>query len=97
MERKTIHATVDKISGTQTARVFVTSSVIHPIYSKRYAKTRRLLVDTTKHEVHIGDVVEISEVKPISKNKSWVVDSVVTHATLTEEKAVTKTARKKQS
>jgi small subunit ribosomal protein S17 len=33
-----------------------------------------------KNELGIGDVVEITESKPISKNKSWVVTKVVSKA-----------------
>jgi small subunit ribosomal protein S17 len=33
-----------------------------------------------KNEIGEGDVVEITEHKPISKNKSWVVTKVVSKA-----------------
>ena len=37
-------------------------------------------VDGEKNEISEGDVVEITEHKPISKNKSWVVTKVVSKA-----------------
>jgi small subunit ribosomal protein S17 len=33
-----------------------------------------------KNEINEGDLVEITEGKPVSKNKSWVVTKVVSKA-----------------
>lgn len=77
MEKKELIATVDKLSGINTARISIKDSVVHPKYKKRYSTTSRFLVDTGGQQINIGDRVTIIETKPISKLKSWQIKSVI--------------------
>lgn len=96
MEKKIIIATIDKISGTNTARIFMTRSVIHPIYKKRYTLTSRRLVDTTGIEVKVGDSVAIEPTKPQSKLKSWRVASIINQSLIpTKAKVAPKSTKTK--
>ncbi len=72
--------TIDRLSGINTARVVSYESVVHPLYHKRYTKTSRMLVDTTGHDIQVGDSVKIVETKPISRHKSWKVREIVKKA-----------------
>jgi small subunit ribosomal protein S17 len=62
----------DKTIGVKTER-----RVTHPLYRKQYTVSKKYQVHDEKNEAQVGDVVTISETRPISKNKSWKLDSVV--------------------
>jgi small subunit ribosomal protein S17 len=73
MANKTRFGQIVKIHGT-TARIKLERMVKHPLYAKQYTVTKYQLVQIpSKLEVEVNDLVEISETKPISKNKSWVI------------------------
>ena len=48
----------------------------HPLYGK-VIRTRRTLKAHDELKCDVGDVVEIVESKPISKDKRWVVEKIV--------------------
>ncbi len=78
--KKRIVATVTSDAQDKTVVVKVSDSKMHPIYKKRYKTSRKFHVHDEKNEAKVGDVVEIEETKPISKNKTWVLADVVTKA-----------------
>jgi small subunit ribosomal protein S17 len=45
----------------------------HPIYLKKFRQSNKIKAHDEKNEYKIGDIVEIEETKPISKDKSWRV------------------------
>ncbi|CUX97093.1 30S ribosomal protein S17 [Candidatus Hoaglandella endobia] len=51
--------------------------VKHPIYGKFIKRTTKLHVHDENNESNIGDIVEISECRPISKTKSWTLIRVL--------------------
>ncbi|MFT4464618.1 MAG: 30S ribosomal protein S17 [Sodalis sp. (in: enterobacteria)] len=56
--------------------------VKHPIYGKFIKRTTKLPVHDENNDSNIGDIVEISECRPISKTKSWTLVRVVEKAIL---------------
>ncbi|CUX96820.1 30S ribosomal protein S17 [Candidatus Doolittlea endobia] len=56
--------------------------VKHPIYGKFIKRTTTLHVHDENNDSNIGDIVEISECRPISKTKSWTLVRVVEKAIL---------------
>ncbi|MGP4123465.1 MAG: 30S ribosomal protein S17 [Sodalis sp. (in: enterobacteria)] len=56
--------------------------VKHPIYGKFIKRTTKLHVHDENNDSNIGDIVEISECRPISKTKSWMLIRVVEKAIL---------------
>ncbi|SDH85279.1 SSU ribosomal protein S17P [Vibrio xiamenensis] len=54
--------------------------VKHPIYGKFVRKTTKLHAHDENNECGIGDTVEISECRPLSKKKSWTLVRVVEKA-----------------
>ncbi len=62
--------------GEKTAVVLVERVATHPLYGKRFLRSKRYLVDDAIG-VKEGDVVEILPCRPISKNKTWKVVKVV--------------------
>jgi len=61
----------------KTITVTVTRRETHPIYGKQYTVTSKYAAHDEKNEAHIGDRVEISETRPVSKRKSWKLDRVL--------------------
>jgi small subunit ribosomal protein S17 len=76
MARKLV-GTVTSDVQQKTITVAVTRSVTHPLYGKRYTVTKKYAVHDEKNEAHVGDKVEITETRPISRNKSWTLGKIV--------------------
>lgn len=70
----------DKRSKTVT--VLVERRVKHELYGKIVARSRKYQAHDENNEFKMGDIVEISEGRPISKTKSWVVTRLVEKARL---------------
>ena len=70
----------DKRSKTVT--VLVERRAMHELYGKIVGKSSKYHAHDEKGEYKMGDVVEITESRPISKTKSWVVTRLVERAKL---------------
>ena len=55
----------------KTVVVLVERRVTHPLYGKVVKKTKKFHAHDENNEYKVGDVVEISECRPISKTKTW--------------------------
>ena len=55
----------------KTAVVAVTRLVKHPLYGRYVKRTTRYKVHDEKNECRVGDVVRITETRPLSKDKRW--------------------------
>ena len=99
MRTKVGTITSTKMTGTVT--VTVHRSVFHPLYRKRYRVSKKFLADLNDmKDVGMGDTVEITECRPISKNKCFKLTQVLKRAPrvsdLQEESAVTETIQERQ-
>jgi len=65
----------DKRSKTIT--VLVETRTKHELYGKIVARSSKYHAHDEKGEYKLGDVVQISECRPISKTKSWTVTRLV--------------------
>jgi small subunit ribosomal protein S17 len=63
--------TSDKMDKTVVVKV--TRFVEHPKYGKRIKKTKKYKAHDENNEKKIGDMVEIEETRPISKDKTFKV------------------------
>ncbi len=77
---KTLTGIVTSDKRDKTITVTVTSRETHPIYRKQYTVTRKYTAHDEKNEAGEGDKVVISEVRPISKTKSFTLAEVVEKA-----------------
>jgi small subunit ribosomal protein S17 len=68
----------DKRSKTIT--VLIERRTKHELYGKIVAKTSKYQAHDEKNEYKLGDVVEISECRPISKTKAWTVTRLIEKA-----------------
>ena len=64
----------------KTISVSVERLVKHPVYGKYIRRTTKYLAHDADNSCNEGDVVSISECRPISKNKSWQVVEVLERA-----------------
>ena len=64
----------------KSATVLIERKVKHPIYGKFVKKSTKLHIHDENNECGIGDTVQISECRPMSKTKSWMLVKVVEKA-----------------
>jgi small subunit ribosomal protein S17 len=64
----------------KTITVLVERRVKHELYGKIIGRSSKYHAHDEKSEYKMGDVVEITESRPISKTKSWVVTRLVEKA-----------------
>lgn len=76
MARKVIGTVVSDVQD-KTIVVAVNRRMTHPIYGKQYTVTKKIAAHDEENTAHKGDKVEITETRPISKNKSWKLSRVV--------------------
>ena len=60
--------------------VLVERRVRHPVYGKYMTKSSKVHAHDEKNECNVGDVVTLSESKPISKTKAWQLVSILENA-----------------
>lgn len=62
--------------------VLVERRVKHPVYGKYVSKSSKLKAHDESNECSVGDLVTISESRPISKTKSWTLVKIEERATV---------------
>jgi len=75
LQGKVISAKMDK-----SIVVAVERKVKHPLYGKFMKRTTKLHAHDETNQCNEGDVVLVSECRPLSKTKSWTLASIVTKA-----------------
>ena len=75
--QRTITGRVVSDKMDKTVSVAVERLIKHPMYGKYIRRTSKVLAHDASNECKAGDRVTIAECKPISKNKSWAVVSVI--------------------
>jgi small subunit ribosomal protein S17 len=61
----------------KTAVVLVESRYAHPIYKKTLKTSKRFLAHDELNECNLGDQVVISETRPMSRNKRWMIKEIL--------------------
>ena len=64
----------------KTITVLIERRTKHELYGKIVARTSKYHAHDENGDYNMGDVVEISETRPISKTKAWVVTRLVQKA-----------------
>lgn len=77
---RTLHGIVISDKMDKTAVVLVTRKVKHPILGKYIKRSTKFHVHDEFNKARQGDEVEISEGRPVSKTKSWVMKKIVVAA-----------------
>ena len=76
---------IDKVVSDKrqkTVTVLVERRVKHELYGKIVAKSSKYHAHDEKGEYKLGDVIEITESRPLSKTKNWVATRLVQKAGL---------------
>jgi small subunit ribosomal protein S17 len=66
---------------TKTVTVKVERQVQHPLYGKYIVRTNKFHADTGAAGYNEGDLVEITESRPLSRTKTWVVTKLIEKST----------------
>ena len=64
----------------KTVVVAVESKFAHPLYKKVLKRVKKFKVHDGQGTSKIGDKVRISEVRPLSKTKRWILKEVLNKA-----------------
>jgi small subunit ribosomal protein S17 len=64
----------------KTVVVSIESLVRHPLYGRIVRRTTKFKAHDEANECGVGDVVEIMETRPLSKDKRWRVARIVEKA-----------------
>lgn len=78
--RKTRVGTVVSDKMDKTVVVRVERRYAHPLYGKQVTRSKKYHAHDETNQYRIGDVVWITETRPLSKLKRWRVSEVVTRA-----------------
>ena len=78
--RKTKTGKVVSDKMDKTIVVEIIDSVKHPLYKKIIKSTTRFKAHDENNECKIGDTVEITETRPLSKDKRWRVSEILERA-----------------
>ena len=78
--RKVMVGTVLSNKMDKTVVVAVETSVSHKVYGKTVKRTYKLKAHDENNEAHVGDVVEIMQTRPLSKDKCWRVIEILERA-----------------
>ena len=79
-QAKTVSGTVVSNKMDKTISVLIERKVKHPLYGKYMRRSTKLMAHDEANECNEGDVVIIESSRPLSKNKSWRLQKVVSKA-----------------
>ena len=80
--KRTLIGKVVSDKRNKTVTVMLERRVMHPIYGKIVIKTSKYHAHDENGEYKLGDIVEITESRPLSKTKSWVATRLVQKAAM---------------
>ena len=68
----------DKMQKTVTVKV--ERQILHPMYKKFIKRSKTFFVKDEENTARVGDFVQIVETRPLSKNKRWRIESIITRS-----------------
>ena len=80
--RKIMRGMVTSTKMDKTIVVQVDRKVRHPIYEKFVSKRTKLYAHDEQSEAVVGDIVELSQTRPLSKLKRWRLLRIIQKATI---------------
>ena len=75
--RKLRTGTVTSNRMDKTVAVEIVRAYQHPLYKKIVRRTTKILAHDEQNMCSVGDLVQIVEVRPLSRRKRWKVRQVV--------------------
>jgi len=86
MINKTYTGKVVSNKMDKTVVVAITRLFQHPVYKKTVKKVSKFKAHDAENACNVGDTVVITETKPISKDKRWLVLEKVNNSARSNEK-----------
>lgn len=80
---RTLTGVVVSDKSAKTIVVAIHTSMRHPLYKKQYSTTNKIVAHDEKEEAKMGDTVVITECRPLSARKRFVLSSIVSRAKIT--------------
>ena len=80
--RRVLRGTVVSDKMDKTIVVEITTHKSHPLYGKMVKRSRKFKVHDEANEAKMGDVVEIMETRPLSKDKHFRLVRIVEKAVI---------------
>lgn len=77
---KTRVGTVVSDRMNKTVVVKVERMMSHPVYGKTVKRTKKFKAHDEKNQCRIGDLVRLTETRPLSKEKRWRVVEIIKRA-----------------
>ena len=77
---RTLQGKVISAKMEKSIVVAIERKVKHPLYGKFMKRTTKLHAHDETNQCNEGDIVLISECRPLSKNKAWTLEKIVTKA-----------------
>ena len=77
MPKRILTGTVTSAAGDKTAVVAVATRKTHPLYKKKYTRTKKYYIHDEKNVCNKGDVISFIESTPYSKLKRWELKEVL--------------------
>jgi len=75
--RKTRMGTVVSDKADKSVTVLVERRIAHPLYGKGVKRSKKYHAHDENNEYRTGDVVRITETRPLSKTKRWRVIELI--------------------
>ena len=76
-ERKTRIGVVASNKMDKTIVVLLKTKALHPIYGKTLNQSTKIKAHDPENQCDIGDIVEVVETRPLSKDKRWRLVRIV--------------------
>jgi len=73
MPKRILTGKVTSSKADKTISVVVERKIMHPMYKKFVTKSKKFAAHDSENKFKVGDVVNIQECVPISKNKRFEV------------------------
>lgn len=74
--RKTLVGRVVSTKNAKTIIVAVDTYIKHPLYGKRFRKTKKFAAHDELEQAQVGDVVKIVSTRPYSKTKTFRLEKI---------------------
>ena len=82
--RRSLRGSVVSVAGEQTAIIRTEGVREHPLYRKKFKVSRRLAAHDPGNRARVGQVVVITETRPISRTKRFILSEVVSEPSAAE-------------
>ena len=81
-QTRTVEGRVVSNKMNKSVTILVERQVKHPLYGKYIRRSTKLHAHDEENSCNEGDVVRVSECRPLSKTKNWVASRLVQKAGL---------------